>query len=73
VFDEVEEAIEDVELIVLRLLAIREIDGPSSTKVFVFDSVQWYWTSNGNCQRLAFVCSKLWLKKDGAELTLAWS
>jgi hypothetical protein len=40
VFDEGEEEITVVEPMVLRLLAIREMDGPSSAKGFVFDIVQ---------------------------------
>jgi hypothetical protein len=63
VFDEVEKAGEVVELIVLRLFAIREMDGPASTKNFVFDSVPLYWISNGNCHRLPVVCSKLRLNE----------
>ena len=73
--DVVEDPVEFIELIVLRLLAIREMDGPASAKNFVFDTVPVYWSSNGNCQRLAVVCSKLRLKKDtvGDELAIAWS
>jgi hypothetical protein len=71
VFDEVEEPVEVVELIVLRLFAIREMDGPASANNFVFDSVPLYWISNGNCQRLPVVCSKLRLTEPSAELTIA--
>jgi hypothetical protein len=67
VFDEGEELIEVVELILTRTFAIREMDGPASTNNFVFDSVPLYWISNGNCQRLPVVCSKLRLN----ELTIA--
>ena len=75
VLDVVEDPVEFIELIVLRLLAIREMDGPASAKTLVFDSIPLYWISNGNCQRLAVVCSKLRLKKDavGDELAIAWS
>ena len=65
---------EDVsEVVVLRLPAIREIDGPASTNGFAFDMVQRYWTSNGNCHRLAVICSKLRSAKDGDEVTIARS
>jgi hypothetical protein len=52
---------EAVERVVLRLLAIFEIEGPTSANTFAFERFLLYWTSSGNCQRLAVVCSKLWL------------
>jgi hypothetical protein len=42
VFDEMEEPVEVVELIAIRLFAIREMDGPASTNHFVFESVALY-------------------------------
>ena len=61
VLDEMEGFDLVVVLIVLRLLAMREMDGPASTNSGVLDcdNVRVYWTNNGNCQRSAVVCSKL--------------
>ena len=76
IFDVVEElAIELVECIVLWLLAVVEIEGPASAKPFAFDRFPLYWTSNGNCQRSAVVCSKLWLNNCAlsCEFRIAWS
>jgi len=75
VLDEVEEPVEVVELKLIRLFAIREMDGPASANTFVLDSVPLYWISNGNCQRLPVVCSKLRLNEAplNTEFTIAWS
>ncbi len=70
VFDEGEKLV-DVDLILIRLFAIREMDGPASAKNFVFDSVPLYWISNGNCQRLPVVCSKLNEAPLNSEFTIA--
>jgi hypothetical protein len=69
VFDEEEKLGEFVELILIRLFAIREMDGPAPANNFVLDSVPLHWISNGNCHRLPVVCSKLRLN----EFTIAWS